>query len=131
MNGYGWINFNSANGGPVTVNSTTGAYDGYAWVEHMGWIHFHNSSPAYGVKLQDADLSVTKTAGTSPVTPGDTLNFTLTHACEDYEDGALLISLPDSGPLEGSAGSEEVFSISCMDTDGRTATKLVTVDKVE
>ena len=63
-------------------------------------------------------------------TLGDTLDFTLTHACEDYEDGARTIDPISSGTLTGSPGSE-VFIISCMDTDGKTATKLVTVDKVE
>lgn len=74
----GWINFNSANGGPVTVDSSTGAFAGYAWSENVGWIHFQNATPAYRVNLQDADLSVSKTAGTNPVTPGDDLTYTIT-----------------------------------------------------
>lgn len=74
----GWINFNSGNGGPVTVDAVTGAFDGYAWSENVGWIHFQNASPvAYQVNLQAADLSVSKTVTTSPVTPGDNLIYTI------------------------------------------------------
>ncbi len=35
----GWINFDSANGGGVTIDSD-GNFGGYAWGENVGWIHF-------------------------------------------------------------------------------------------
>jgi hypothetical protein len=44
----GWINFAPTNGG-VTIDPTTGSFDGYAWGENIGWIHFKNVSPAYNV----------------------------------------------------------------------------------
>ncbi|EDN69315.1 Na-Ca exchanger/integrin-beta4 [Beggiatoa sp. PS] len=44
----GWINFNPTGGG-VTLNTTSGDFDGYAWAENAGWIHFQNASPTYKV----------------------------------------------------------------------------------
>lgn len=74
----GWIDFNPPIGVPVTVDSVSGALDGYAWSTNIGWIHFQNATPAYRVNLQDADLSVTKTADANPVTPGDDLTYMIT-----------------------------------------------------
>jgi len=31
----------------VTVNTSTGDFDGHAWGENVGWVHFQNASPAY------------------------------------------------------------------------------------
>jgi formylglycine-generating enzyme required for sulfatase activity len=31
------------------VNSTTGSFDGYAWVENVGWVHFGSAAPLYNV----------------------------------------------------------------------------------
>jgi hypothetical protein len=31
----------------VTIDPTTGAFDGYAWGENVGWIHFKGDT--YGV----------------------------------------------------------------------------------
>jgi hypothetical protein len=28
----------------------SGRFDGYAWAENIGWIHFRNASPAYDVR---------------------------------------------------------------------------------
>lgn len=44
----GWINFNPTHGG-VTIDPATGSFDGYAWGENIGWIHFKGTAPAYNV----------------------------------------------------------------------------------
>jgi formylglycine-generating enzyme required for sulfatase activity len=31
------------------VDSTTGSFDGYAWSENVGWVHFRNAAPLYNV----------------------------------------------------------------------------------
>jgi len=37
---------------------TTGKFDGYAWSENIGWIHFKNESPAYNVMSTNPALPV-------------------------------------------------------------------------
>ncbi|MBT7702483.1 MAG: hypothetical protein HN700_19510, partial [Verrucomicrobia bacterium] len=44
-----WISFSNAYS-QVTVNTTTGSFDNYAWGENIGWIHFKNATPAYNVR---------------------------------------------------------------------------------
>jgi len=45
----GWINFKPSDG-QVTIDPDTGEFDGYAWAENVGWIHFRNSGAnAYSV----------------------------------------------------------------------------------
>jgi len=53
----GWINF-APTGGGVTIDSS-GNFNGWAWGENIGWIHFNNASVPYKVQ----------TAWTSPLTP--------------------------------------------------------------
>jgi hypothetical protein len=33
----------------VTIDPATGSFDGYAWGENVGWIHFKGTDPAYNV----------------------------------------------------------------------------------
>ena len=33
----------------MTIDPVTGEFDGYAWGENIGWIHFKNADPAYNV----------------------------------------------------------------------------------
>jgi hypothetical protein len=35
----------------VTIDPATGSFDGYAWAENVGWIHFRNTDPAYNVAI--------------------------------------------------------------------------------
>jgi hypothetical protein len=46
----GWINFHPAHS-QVTIDPTAGEFDGYAWAENVGWIHFKGGAgaTAYGV----------------------------------------------------------------------------------
>jgi hypothetical protein len=46
----GWINFHPTHS-QVTINPVTDEFDGYAWAENVGWIHFKggSGSMAYGV----------------------------------------------------------------------------------
>jgi len=46
------VNFNS-NNSQVTIDAATGDFDGYAWSEAVGWIHFQNAAPAYKVTRID------------------------------------------------------------------------------
>ena len=50
----GWINFDSTHG-QVTIDAGTGRFDGYAWGENVGWVHFQNASPAYNVRTTAFD----------------------------------------------------------------------------
>jgi hypothetical protein len=53
----GWINFNPTHS-QVTIDPDTGAFDGYAWAENVGWIHFRNSGAnAYSVLADWRDSS--------------------------------------------------------------------------
>ncbi|QTA93465.1 Fibronectin type III domain-containing protein, DUF11 [Desulfonema magnum] len=59
----GWIKFDPSHGG-VTIGAD-GSFDGYAWAENVGWIHFKKTTaPAYNVVT-------TWSGGTPP--PGGTL----------------------------------------------------------
>ena len=44
-----WINFDPAHS-QVTIDLLDGTFDGYAWSENLGWIHFRNDAPAYAVQ---------------------------------------------------------------------------------
>ena len=59
----GWINFHSTHG-QVTIDTGSGRFDGYAWGENIGWIHFKNAAPAYNVRT---------TAGDALPVPGPTV----------------------------------------------------------
>ena len=48
----GWINFNPTHS-QVTIDTSTGKFDGYAWGENVGWIHFQNADPAYLVQTDN------------------------------------------------------------------------------
>ncbi|MBW1816317.1 MAG: IPTL-CTERM sorting domain-containing protein, partial [Deltaproteobacteria bacterium] len=43
-----WINFGPTNS-KVTIDPRTGKFDGYAWAENLGWIHFKCPVGRYGV----------------------------------------------------------------------------------
>jgi hypothetical protein len=65
-----WINFNLTHS-QVTIDYATGNFDGYAWGENIGWIHFKGTGAiAYGVVWSHA-LTVNMTGigeGTGRVT---------------------------------------------------------------
>ena len=52
----GWINFNPSHS-QVTIGLSDGSFDGFAWSEKVGWIHFKNASPAYNVVTTFTDGS--------------------------------------------------------------------------
>ncbi|MBL7066119.1 MAG: hypothetical protein ISS49_18235, partial [Anaerolineae bacterium] len=35
--------------GGVTIDPVSGSFDGYAWGENVGWIHFKGTAPEYNV----------------------------------------------------------------------------------
>ena len=41
----GWINFQPAHS-QVTIDPTSGEFDGYAWAENVDWIHFKGGTGA-------------------------------------------------------------------------------------
>jgi hypothetical protein len=48
----GWINFDPDGAAGVTVDARTGDFNGYAWGENVGWIHFNSPGPvAYRVSM--------------------------------------------------------------------------------
>ena len=60
-----WINFSG-----VTIDPATGSFDGYAYGESIGYIHFKNSSPAYNVVCNDMSLPVALSAFYARAVPG-------------------------------------------------------------
>jgi hypothetical protein len=50
----GWQNFSPTHG-QVTIDTGTGRFDGFAWAENIGWIHFQNASPVYNVRTTAFD----------------------------------------------------------------------------
>lgn len=58
----------------MTIDSVSGDFDGYAWSEGVGWIHFQNSSPAYKVQRLISSLNDSpdggNTGGTISVSAG-------------------------------------------------------------
>ena len=62
----GWVNFNPTHS-QVTIDTSTLKFDGYAWAENVGYIHFQNASPLYYVKEAVAP-TVTTTAASSITT---------------------------------------------------------------
>jgi hypothetical protein len=54
----------SSHHGQVTVNTGTGRFDGYAWGENIGWIHFRNAAQTYNVRTTAFDSAPTLPQGT-------------------------------------------------------------------
>ena len=46
--GYSICHFAQPVGG-VTIDPVSGSFDGYAWGENVGWIHFKGTAPEYNV----------------------------------------------------------------------------------
>ncbi len=94
----GWINFDSASGGGVTVNTLTGDFDGYAWGENVGWIHFQNASPAYKVVMLVPGITVTESGGSTSVNElGTTDTFTVVLDSKPASNVELSVTSADTG----------------------------------
>ncbi len=63
----------------VTLDATTGQFNGYAWSENLGWIHLSNADPAYGVAVLTGG-AVSLTSSLNPSTVGQSVTFTATVA---------------------------------------------------
>jgi hypothetical protein len=88
----GWINFNLPQS-PVTIHLATGEFEGYAWAENIGWIHFKNPAAGYVVATAGADdVQVVKEMSPSFVFPGEMFSCTIT-ATNVFDDAVdLMIS---------------------------------------
>jgi len=122
----GWVEFNTTTGVPVTVDSVSGEFDGYAWSANVGWIHFQNATPAYRVNLQDADLSVIKTADIDHATPGNNLTFAIT-ITNNGAGTAGNIQVEDSLPTGLTYSSVDAAAWGCSHTAGTVICTLDTL----
>ncbi len=116
----GWINFHPTHS-QVTINTSTGEFDGYAWSENLGWIHFKNVSPAYKVQTSWPTVTWNGSSSTdwgtaancdSNAVPASTENVVIPDATTTPSDptvssGAVCdnITIEASGILNGSSNT--------------------------
>jgi formylglycine-generating enzyme required for sulfatase activity len=51
------------------VNSTTGSFDGYAWAENVGWVHFRSAAPLYSLATTNYQVYMPLVMASVPAAP--------------------------------------------------------------
>lgn len=104
----GWINVDPGQGGGVSVDQDTGAFDGYAWAERLGWMRFRNVAVPYGVRRV-----VTLTANGLPYWWLELHGWTTDHeywSQEDF-DGDMFFAKDEREAGTDPRESNSVFSV--------------------